>query len=227
MIPLIAITISTKYDDILNIILKPNLEHLTKWYIVTHETDQKTIDVIHNANSDKIEILYFDFWKNRAKFNKGGAVQYAQQIVYDTYRNQNICVLILDSDIYLPNDFTTLYTKLQEGNGVDALRPNVLYAPFHRIDFRKESDFVNKRNGQIYYLDQKHMGFFQLYYLSEEVDREKLYYENSVNCATCDSLFRNFFKERKLIKDLFVSHLGVPKVNWNTRKSQDDFIVER
>jgi hypothetical protein len=227
MIPLIGITISTKYDDLLNIIIKQNTQFLTKWYIVTAENDEKTIDLIKNSNCTNIEILYFDFWKNKEKFNKGGAVQYAQKVVYDTYTHQGVDIytLILDSDIYLPDNFGSLYEKVQENNS-----EKVLYAPQHRIDFAKYSDFHNRKNGKLYHLDQKHMGFFQLYFIkksSETIfDLSSLYYKNSVNCAACDSAFRNFFPQRKIIHNLFVSHLGTPRVNWNTRKSHDDFIMD-
>ncbi len=88
MIPLICITISIKYDDILQLIIKQNIQFFTKWYIVTDINDIKTINVIknHQKNHDNIDILYFDFWENKAKFNKGGAVKYAQQHVYEKYQ---------------------------------------------------------------------------------------------------------------------------------------------
>ncbi len=217
MIPLICITISTKYDDILQLIIKQNIQFFTKWYIVTDINDIKTIDVIknHQKNHDNIDILYFDFWENKAKFNKGGAVKYAQQYVYEKYQNKDIFILLLDSDIYIPNEFNDIYKELIKEP------ENVLYAPEYRYDYAKYSDFINQKNGILYYLNQKYMGFFQLYF-----KEPKLYYENSVNCASCDSLFRNKFKNRKIIKNLVVSHLGIPKINWNTRKNTDDFLMD-
>ncbi len=218
MIPLICITISTKYDDILQLIIKQNIQFFTKWYIVTDINDIKTINVIknHQKNHDNIDILYFDFWENKAKFNKGGAVKYAQQHVYEKYQNEDIFILLLDSDIYIPNEFSDFYKEL-----IKEKEDNVLYTPEYRYDYAKYSDFINQKNGILYYLNQKHMGFFQLYF-----KEPKLYYENSVNCASCDSLFRNKFKNRKIIKNLVVSHLGIPKINWNTRKNTDDFLMD-
>lgn len=225
MVPLICITISTKYDDILELIIEQNIQFFTKWYIVTDMNDSKTINVIkkHQTNHDNIEILYYDFWKNKAKFNKGGAVKYVQEIVYEKYKDKDIFVLLLDSDIYIPNNFKDIYQNMIKIPS--NLGENILYGPEHRYDYSKYSDFRRGENYQIYYLDQKHMGFFQLYYVKKESNYKYLY-ENSVNCASCDSIFRNRFGNRIIIKNLVVSHLGIPKINWNTRKNTDDFLID-
>jgi hypothetical protein len=226
--PLIGITVSTKYDDILNLIIYQNIHFFTKWYIITDINDIKTINVIKNVHNENIEILYYDFWQDKAKFNKGGAIKYAQNIVYEKYKNENIFVLLLDSDIYLPNHFLEIYKNVIDSETNDQLE-NInqyfLYCPEHRYDYSKYSDFINYKNFQVYYLDQKYMGFFQLYFVNKN-NPNKLYYDNSVNCASCDSIFRNKFTNKKIIKDLIVSHLGIPKVNWNTRKNNDDFIID-
>ena len=40
---MIAITVSTKYADILNIIIPQNIKFFEKWYIITDETDEKQL----------------------------------------------------------------------------------------------------------------------------------------------------------------------------------------
>ena len=75
---IVAITVSTKYDDLLEIIMPQNHKFFDKWYIVTHKNDIKTIDVINKFNYSNVITLYYDFYLD-AKFNKGGAIKYCQK----------------------------------------------------------------------------------------------------------------------------------------------------
>jgi hypothetical protein len=218
MLPIVCLTISTKYDDLLNVIIHQNYKFFEKWYIVTHEKDKKTIEVIKKANYPNIEILYFRFWKNGEKFNKGGAVRYAQNVIYEKYKKQDISVLITDSDIYLPDNFMDIYQKID-------IERRTLYAPMHRFDFSKYSDFIENKNYTIYYADQQHFGFFQLYRKPINSQFQPLY-KHSKSAAMCDSVFRKHFSKHLIMNDLIVSHLGAPKMNWNTRKTTDDFLLD-
>ena len=96
---IIGITVSTKYSDLLAVIVPLNLPKLEKWYIVTHKDDKATIELCQKY--PKIEVLYYDFYsKPQWKFNKGGALRYAQQVVYA--KHPNAWYLVFDSDIILP-----------------------------------------------------------------------------------------------------------------------------
>ena len=109
MYDIIGITISTKYEDILKIILLQNAKFLKKWIIITDEKDIKTIDVIKESKCNNIEILYYNFYSNEKRkfiFNKGGAVRFGQKYLYNNPKYNNYLILILDSDIYLPENFT-------------------------------------------------------------------------------------------------------------------------
>lgn len=217
-INIVAITISTKYDDILNINIHQNYKYFEKWYIITSITDEKTINVIKKANYPNIEILYYNFYEKNAIFNKGGALKYAQSLVYEKHNNVNI--LLLDSDIYLPNNFETYMSKIK-------LLPYCVYGPHYRYDFSSYDDFLENKNSKLYHKNAKCYGYFQMYYYNKEIPMiNKFLYKDSMNCSICDILFLNYFKNRIIIQNMEVYHLGEPKINWNTRKSYDDFYID-
>lgn len=239
--PLYGITVSTNYADILNIVIHQNQQFFTKWYIVTAETDSQTIETIRSANYTNIEILYFDFHKGGYKFNKGGAVRYAQQTILANH-NEGVNTLIVDSDIFIPDEFGDYYNKNSH-----LLQPNTLYGVEQRFDYSKYSDFKKKINGIYYTLSKGFFGFFQLY----KQAADKLYID-SIDCG-CESHFINLFTIQNtlylhslstnnelyeaLAKVFFprnnciyipitVSHLGAPNMHWTGRIKKDDFIVD-
>jgi hypothetical protein len=113
---IIAITTSTRFDDLLAICLPHNYPFFKKWFIITHEKDIKTIDVVNkfkvtHDNRDCIELLFFDFFAGNRKFNKGGAIRYAQMIV--NIRFQDYPILLIDSDIVLPDNFLDIMRSIQ------------------------------------------------------------------------------------------------------------------
>jgi len=55
---LIAITVSTNYDDILSVVIHQNQRFFQTWYIITHPTDYATIDVVESADYTNIKLLY-------------------------------------------------------------------------------------------------------------------------------------------------------------------------
>lgn len=197
---IIAITVSVNYHDILQHILHQNAKFLKLWYIVTSADDINTIRVIKESNLPNIEILiYNDFFKN-VKIDKGGAILYAQQHIDKYYTEANI--VILDSDIYLPNNFMDNIPK--------DLDNNTLYGVSQRIDYWTLNDFKNNINPHNYPAVKNIVGFFQLY-------KQCSYkYKKSNNCSQCDDEFKLLFKITKQLP-LSVKHLGREKVNWNGR----------
>lgn len=206
---MIAITVSTKYDDILDKIIPLNYTFFYKWFIITDKNDQKTIDVINKYNTKNIEIVFFDFYANDKKFNKGGAIKYVQQMISNT--NYRGMVLLIDSDIVLPRNFPFYINKLN-------LKRNTIYAPIKRLDYYSFKNFINKQPDYIY--PHLFVGFFQLYLYDKH-----FLYEDSYNCSNCDIIFLNYFNNKILIPDLIVGHLGKDTVNWNGRNDKEDFTI--
>ena len=208
----IAITVSTNYDDILGIIMPRNAQFFTKWIIVTREDDLATHEVIRKYNYPNVEIMYFDFTAGGNKFNKGGAIRYAQQQIPVEYTG---LVLILDSDILLPTNFGEIITKTK-------FRQHALYSVSTRKDFHSYMHLKNNIVDFEYPKKYIFAGFFQLYKHSP-----KLLYKSSHNCSKCDLEFILLFNYRKkTIYGLHVKHLGMDGVNWDGRITNTKFIED-
>lgn len=203
----IAISVSTNYDDILRIILPQNYKFFTGWYIITHRDDLKTINVLKEFNFPNIKVMFFDFYSNKKTFNKGGAVRSCQQ--YLTNIGYNGDVLLLDSDIYLPDNFQEILQKME-------ISDLVLYGTEKRFDYYTYDNFKNNKFDRDYEPATYIPGYFQLY-----KHKPTLLYEESDDCSACDWTFRYLFRNRFQIKGLFVHHLGQGGVNWSGRKGND------
>lgn len=198
---IIAITICVNYADILKNTIVQNYNFFEKWYIITSPDDITTINTIKELNYSNIEcLIYNDFYTN-SKFNKGGAVKFGQEYVDNNHADSNI--LLLDADIYLPDNFLeSLPEKLEN---------NTLYGVTNRFDYWTKEDFLNKQNPHLYMYSKNFVGFFQLYkqgYANRYVD--------SYNCSKCDDIWKDTFKIRRHL-NLSVIHLGKDCVNWNGR----------
>jgi len=214
MYDIIAITISTNYDDILKLIIQQNAKFLKKWIIITDENDTKTIDVIKEANCSNIELLYYNFYSNTVRkfiFNKGGAVRYGQKYVYSKPENSDSLILILDSDIYLPDNFTECINN-------KIIEDNILYGSSKRLDYWSEEHFNKNKVDYHYFYSKLVLGYFQLYKFNS-----KCVYNDSNDCSGCDKIFTGSFKKLELIDNLEVKHLGKACVNWKGRVSHNDF----
>lgn len=205
---LICITVSTKYDDILSLIIHQNQQFFTKWYIITHPDDADTIGVVTKAGYSNIQLVYYDMYKG-ATFNKGGAIRSVQETLQETHKGKP--VLILDSDIYLPDNFHEVVSAI-------TIQPDTLYGVSQRYDYSSYRDFKDNTNAYNYPPSKGFFGFFQLYKHS----LLKLY-KPSENCSVCDATFTMYFK-RKVNLPLTVKHLGTMMANWDGRKSKDDFV---
>jgi hypothetical protein len=210
---MIAITVSTNYDDLLNIIIPQNYTFFEKWYIITDENDKDTINVINKYNYDNIYILFYNFYENNKIFNKGGAIRYCQKEIISNL-NYNGAVLILDSDIFLPNNFVEIVNA-------NVINDDAIYGTNKRYDFYSYANFKNNIIDYDYPWSKEFQGYFQLY----KYDKNKLYDESN-NCTVCDTQFLKYFKEKNILHALSVSHLGRNCVNWNKRVDRTDFIIE-
>jgi hypothetical protein len=199
---IICITISVNYDDILKEIMYQNAKFFKIWYIVTASNDLDTINLVNNSNISNIKLLYYDDFKTNANFNFGGSRKFAQEYVLNNHDSCNI--LLLDSDIYLPNNFIDIISQI-------TIKDDTIYGVAERIDYFTLDDFLNNNNQHINLCGKDFIGFFQLYKSSD-----KYKYEDSINCGGCDNIFRNKFTE-KITLNISVKHLGCPGENWDGR----------
>lgn len=202
---IIAISVSVNYADILEQIIQQNAKLLHTWIIVTSPEDAKTIQVIENAGcANVVTLLYEHFYVSGAAFNKGGAVHYAQTYIQNNFTDANI--LLLDSDIYLPDNFKEALPA--------ALEKDTLYGVNQRLDYWTTEDFVNNKNPHVYPNNKGYDGFVGFFQLYKQNNAKK--YEFSYNCAKCDDAFTKKFVKRVRIP-ITVKHLGRDKINWDGR----------
>lgn len=200
MLDLVAITIAVNYNDIFRHMLIPNAKFFKMWIIVTSPEDKRTMHLIRRSRQKNIKVLtYNDFYAGGAKFNKGGALRFAQEHVYQNYANTTM--LILDADILLPDDFLQ---KLPA-----TIEPNTLYGVSERLDYWNITDYRNNTNPHRHPMSKEFIGFFQLY-----KQRPKYKYQQSFNCSNCDMKFKNRF-DKKVLLNLSVKHLGRKGDNWD------------
>jgi hypothetical protein len=207
---IIAITISTNYSDLLDIILPQNYKFFYKWIIVTDENDIETINIIKKYNFPNVIIIFFNFYLNNLSFNHGGAIRICQKILNKS--NYNGIVLNIDSDIYLPDNFNNLI------NNID-IQPDTIYGTENRNDFLSLEHLKNNIVDSQFEKAQEFQGYFQLY-----IYNPKIIANNSINCSQWDSDFKDNFQNKIIIKNLCVSHLGLSGIHWNGRKDKTDFI---
>jgi hypothetical protein len=213
MKPIIALTVSTKYEDILNIILPHNIKYFKKWYIVTHKDDTKTIQLIEKYNYENVEILFFDFYVT-AKFNKGGAVEYGQQMIDQMEDDKDFNMLLLDSDILLPDNFVTLFETLSIEDGA-------LYGAEVRDEYFTLDSYKNRQfDRQVIEPYMYFLGYFQLYKYNPRYK-----YSNSSDCSECDLRFSKLFPRWMKVNGLTVAHLGKAGDNWGGRLNPGEFDV--
>ena len=205
---MICITVSTNYDDLLDVIMPQNQRFFTKWYIVTDAQDKKTLDVIDKHNKGCVTVLLYDFKTHGRVFDKGGAIRYAQErMMADRKDAGHTDVLLLDSDIYLPDNFSTLIGKI-------TVKPDTLYG-CKRLDYYSHDAFLRDVPDHIY--KPIFVGYFQLYKASD-----KYMYQCSTDASCCDERFTHLFSCRRIvIPNLTVKHLGRACVNWTGRKQID------
>jgi hypothetical protein len=201
---IIAITLCVNYDDILKHMLVQNSKFFKAWYIVTSPEDTKTVQLLKESGISHLRpLIYNDFYKEGSKFNFGGARRFAQDYIAIHHAGANI--LILDADIYLPNNFRQRIPK--------TLAPDTLYGTIERLDYWTLKDFQQNVNPHTYENGGSWCGFFQLY-------KDGAYrYKDSYNCAGADEEFRDLFPHRARLH-LSVRHLGMETVNHDGRVSE-------
>jgi len=216
-ISLIGLCVSYNYYDTIQFVLPVNYLHFEKIYLITQEDDIKTIEFAQRF--DNIKILFFDFKNNNKNFDKFGAINYAQKIVYDKHPSD--WYLIFDSDIILPNNFIDVLIKenLNSECIYGAIRNNVL----------KTSELLNKKmivnkdeNINFIYNNivwckktpPSILGCFQLY-------KKKVFHRNDIeNCGFGDYFFgHDNFNLFCNLENVLYFHLGETGQNWSGKTS--------
>jgi hypothetical protein len=193
-----GLCISYNYYDTLKFMLPANHMHFDKLYIVTQKDDTATVKLCKKYKN--VKILYYNFSNNGKKFDKYGAMKYAQRIIYKNHPDH--WYANIDSDIVLPNNFKSILkkTKLDKNNIYGITRKEVL----------KSSELVDKNKlTDIDYGDKRVIGFFQLY------KKKALQHSKYNNAADGDVKFGYNFKKKIKLHHLKSLHLGPKFVNWN------------
>jgi len=193
--------------------LPVNYAHFEKIYLITQEDDVQTIEFCKQF--DNVTLLYYDFKNNNKKFDKFGALNYAQNIVYQNHPTS--WYLIIDSDIILPNNFINILSA-------ENLNQDCIYGA-HRINIARVSELLNKN--QFVIKDMKNewifnnivhwkncppsiLGCFQLY-------KKKVYHRNDLNNAGYGDYYfgHDNFNLFCNLDSVICFHLGEAGQNWD------------
>jgi hypothetical protein len=195
---IIAITVSNNYSDLLPIVYQTNKDFFIHWIFVTEQNDRETVDFL--SKKENVTILYHDFKNHRSIFDKGGAIRYAQNYVYERFPHE--WYLLIDSDICLAPQFAhfKIFT-------LPTLDVNLIYGLAERLDFKSLEDLKNNVNYTYYDHKKQILGYFQLY-------KDKFFYNTSRDASHCDAEFTANFPEKILIGGMPCAHLGY-KSHWS------------
>jgi hypothetical protein len=203
---LIGICVSYNYFDTLQFMLPVNYLHFEKIYLITQRDDLQTIEFCKQF--ENVQVLFYNFKNNGKKFDKFGALNYAQKTAYTAYPDS--WYLLIDSDVLLPNNFIKILCN-------ENLQVNCIYGT-PRFDCLKTSELLNKTYKP--YKTEYDMnywrgrpptvvGFFQLY-------KKKVYHPNNLpDASKGDYLFCHYnFNMFCTLDNLMCFHLGQSGVNW-------------
>jgi len=210
-LPLIGLCVSYNYYDTIKFVLPVNYVHFDKIYLITQSDDFETIQFSRHFNN--IEILFFNFKNNNKSFDKFGALNYTQKIVYE--RHPDSWYLIFDSDIILPTNFIDILTK----EGLDseciygAIRKNVLKTSYllnKEKLLNEEQHFMFNNILHCECTPPSILGCFQLY-------KKNVFHRDNLNDAGFGDYYfgHDNFNKFCNLENLIYFHLGVAGMNWN------------
>jgi hypothetical protein len=210
--PLVGIVVSYNYFDSLKFMLPVNYLHFDKIYLITQEDDTITIDFCKQFAN--VEVRFYNFKNNGRKFDKYGALNYAQKIAYVNHPDS--WYMNIDSDIILPNNFIDILSKedLNESCIYGAIRSNCLKTSQLLqkqmiVDMKENKTFVF--NNILHWT--KHppsiLGCFQLY-------KKKCYHRTNIANASYGDYFfgHDNFNLFCNLGNIIYFHLGESGKNW-------------
>jgi len=181
--------------------LPVNYLHFEKIYLLTQPDDKKTIEFCNQFQN--VVVLFYNFKHHEKTFDKFGALNYAQSIVYQTHPHS--WYLIIDSDILLPNNFIDVLQK-------EPLNPNYIYGvPRHNVFKTSELLYrtpIHLKSMEVFRGVPTIIGYFQLY-------KKKVFHSNFNAAEGGDVMFSNIFSHWCRLENIICYHLGVPGKNWN------------
>lgn len=206
---LIGICVSYNYFDTLQFMLPVNYLHFEKIYLITQTNDLQTIEFCKNF--ENVIVLFHNFKNNNKKFDKYGALNYAQEIIYK--KHPDSWYLIIDSDIILPNNIIDILEKENLNNACiyGALRVNINNTEdlMHKHIYDNNLNFF--QNNILYIKDKPPsiMGCFQLY-------KKKVYHRVDLDDASLGDYYFGYdnFNLFCNMENLIYFHLGKGSVNW-------------
>jgi hypothetical protein len=210
--PLVGIVVSYNYLDTLKFMLPVNYLHFYKIYLITQEDDTITIDFCKQFSN--VEVLFYNFTNNGKKFDKYGALNYAQEIAYTNYPES--WYMNIDSDIILPNNFIDILSNegLNESCIYGAIRSNCLKTSQL---LQKQMVVDMKENKTLQFNNilhrEKHppsiLGCFQLY-------KKKCYHRTNISDASYGDYFfgHDNFNLFCHLGNIIYFHLGESGKNW-------------
>jgi len=213
MFSLVGLCVSYQYFDTLQYTLPVNYIHFNKLYIITQHDDKETIELCRKFSN--VEILYYSFKSQDKVFDKFGAMNMGQRLMYSEY--PDAWYLNLDSDILLPNNLIDLL--LEENLNKDCIYGGVrnnVYQTSELLDKKKVIE--NKENTEFVHNDLRTikeilpfiLGCFQLY-------KKKVFHvDNLKDAAYGDVCFcHEHFQVLCILNHIFYFHLGTGSVNWS------------
>jgi glycosyltransferase involved in cell wall biosynthesis len=203
-----VIIISVNYNDCLIITLPKNLEVFENITVITTPEDEMCQKICK-----KFGVRYITtnvMYELGAKFNKGKAVDFAIKMLNDPGY-----VLLLDADMIINRKIDT-----------SLLKRDVLYTTDRVIieDLDKYKVYLDNTKhflkNQTVNVDERGIGFFQLFHMSSEcINRELIYPTDSDDASWTDLKFRDKFSKRENL-ELEAIHLGPAYTNWSGRNSE-------
>jgi len=194
IIPLVTCVNMSSY---LTVSLNHNRNFFKDYYVLTSSTDSKTIELCKQNNVNVIE--YNQFYIRGAKFNKSGAIKFAQQKLHKLYPSS--WILLLDVDVIITDECIDKINKTE-------LNKSYLYG-VQRYDVWNSEELHNKNLTRLY-SNVNPCGYFQLYY-----NKNMYYPEFSKNASWCDILFIRKFKSACKLKNSYIFHIGKEGSHWD------------
>jgi hypothetical protein len=211
---LIGICVSYHYLDTLQFMLPVNYLHFEKILLITQEDDIETIEFCKKF--ENVIVLLYNFTNNNKKFDKFGALNYAQKMAYTYYPDS--WYLIIDSDIILPNNIIDVLNneKLNTECIYGAMRINALKSSelLDKSDLLNNKKLINFIYNNILF-SKNHppciLGCFQLY------KKKNIYHRGNIqSCEWGDYHFaHDHFTLFCNIENISYIHLGPSCKNWN------------
>ena len=194
---LLAITTSVNYSDYLRWCLESLARVVDGVCVVTDVNDS----AIALCETFKATPLVYDGWHaGGARFNKAGAIRFAQEKIYAAYPDS--WYLLIDADIVMEQDARATI----EEHATDA---ETLYSA-RRVDFHTLDALKAGEPTSVY--GSMFAGYWQLY------RRHVLYPEWSRTAESCDLVFASQFASCEMLP-LTVGHCGREQINWEGRRS--------